>query len=338
MLHPKRFRALAGVIVIFAILGATLFVPAATAAAVKVTLEISPKGVSNGDFNLLTTFPLTVTFTVKSGSAGLTLFWQFGDGSSGTDAAPTHTYTQPCVYDVKVRAKAGNGSVASGELVLGAFGARGRLGALAVCPTQGTAGFVPVELAGGYFSAYRKVNVTMNGARMATVTADKGGDWILNVTGFLTPEPNGTQYAFATSPVSLTRAFTTLEGIRALPASGAPGGSVLVEGRSYLPYSSVLVWLGNANLGTEQTNDSGSFQATLQVPFAYPLIVAGTYQYTTFPPILGSHASFKSTGALETALSLWWVWPLLIILVLVLAYLLWRRRRRRAASDLGPEP
>jgi hypothetical protein len=219
-------------------------------------------------------------------------------------------------------------------LVLGAFDERGHPGgALAVCPPEGTAGFIPVELAGGYFSAYQKVNVMMNGTSIATETADRGGNWILNVSGFVAPLPdglpNGTQFTFTTSPPSLTSPFTTVEGIRASPGSGAPGTSVLVEGRSYPSYSSVLVYLGGASLGTAQADIDGSFQMQAKVPFVSPLIFTGTYSYSTFPAILGSGASFVSAGGLVTLFSSWWWWLLLIILILIIAYLVRRRMKRR---------
>lgn len=318
---------------ICAILGALFFVQAAAATTVKITVTTSPGGGSSV-FNFLTTFPQTVTFSVKSSSPGSTFFWQFGDGTNSSDASPSHNYGAPCVYDINVRVTSSNGSVTSGGVVYGAFDDKGQPGgALAVCPPQGTAGFVQVELAGGYFGANQLVNVTMDGTGIATVTANKGGDWILNVTGFISPRPNGAQYNFATSPPSLIKAFTTLEGIRASPSSGAPGDSVVVEGRSYPAYSTVSVLLGGASLGDVQTDGDGSFSVGFQVPLESPLTVAGTYPYTTLPAILGSQANFASAGATisETVFSWWWlILIVVIVLVVVLVLLLWRRRRRRA--------
>lgn len=282
------------------ILGAVLLVPVATATKLTITIPTSPQGTSTVA-NIPTTFPLVVGFAVKSNSSLSSFLWQFGDGTTSTEASPTHTYDTPCVYDVHVQVTASNGSTASGTLVLGLFGGNVHPGGvLEVCTTQGTAGLILVELAGGYFTKGGSVNVLMNGTSIATVTADDGGDWTLNVTEFLTPAPNGTQYAFTTSPPSLESAFTTLEGIRATPASGAPGTSVVVEGRSYPPYSSVIVYLGGVSLGTTLTDAYGSFLTTFQVPFVPPLTSASTYPYSTIPAIRGSQASFFSAGITTT--------------------------------------
>jgi hypothetical protein len=191
----------------------------------------------------------------------------------------------------------------------------------------------------------------MDGASIATVTADRGGNWILNVSQFLTPQQNGTRYTFATSPPSLTSVFTTLEGITAAPASGAPGDSVLVDGLSYPSNSTVQVYLGGASLGTALTYNNGSFNQSFTVPDVLPLTNAGTYSYTTLPQILGSQASFVSTGATTVVVSSsswWWLLPLIaVVIVLAIAVvilLLWRTRRRReppvdeeeGATDEGP--
>jgi hypothetical protein len=105
-----------------------------------------------------------------------------------------------------------------------------------------------------------------------------------------------------------------------------------VEGRSYLPYSTVLVYLGGASLGTAVTDESGSFLSSFQIPFVSPLTQGGTYPYATFPPILGSQANFASSGSLGALFSSWWWWLLLIVLALVAAYLVRRRMRRRVVS------
>jgi PKD repeat protein len=346
LLHLKGFRTLTGVMVICAVLGAALLVPGATATTLNLSVATSPKGVS-GEFNYLTVFPAAVGFSVppKLAPAGSTFLWQFGDGTNSTNATPTHVYAYPCVYHTSVRVTLPNGSVTSGGLVLGAFNVRGTPGgALAVCPPQGTGGLTQVALAGGFFAAYQSVNVAMNGTSIATVTADKGGDWVLNVSGLLasTPEPNDSRYTFTTSPPSLTRAFTTLEGVSATPGSGAPGGIVVVLGRSYPPYSAVEVYLGNLSLGLAQTDDNGSFAAGFQVPYASPLTTAGTYQYTTIPQILGSQASFTSAGSSTvvtvTSSSSWWWWLILVVVVVVAAYLAWRWMKRRRAPPFRAQP
>jgi PKD repeat protein len=336
---------MAGILAICAIVGATLLVPVTTTATtLKISVNTYPGGGSS-DFNLLSTFPMTVSFSVNHGASGATFFWQFGDGTNSTDATPVHTYDSPCVYDIEAQMTASNGSVTSGGLVLAAFGSKGQHTSLcgggcasAVCPPQGTAGLIPVELAGGFFGAGQEVNITMNGARLATVTADRGGDWVLNVSDFLTPEPNGTQYTFTTSPSSLTSKFTTLEGIAATPTSGAPGDSVTVEGRSYPPNSTVMIYLGGVSLGTAETYVNGSFLTGFTVPDVSPLAAAGSYPYTTLPQILGSQCNFVSAGStvvVTPSSSWWWLLPVVIVIIVlgiaVVVLLLWRGRRR-------PEP
>ncbi|MGD0476597.1 MAG: PKD domain-containing protein [Nitrososphaerales archaeon] len=331
LFHLGQSKALAGITVICAILSATLLAPAATAAKLTITVDATQQGAFL-DFDVKTSFPVTVGFSIKSSSPGSTVSWQFGDGTSSTDAAPNHVFSEPCVYNIRVQVTASNGSIASGNVVFGAFDATVPSGrAIAVCPPQGTEGFIPVQLGGGYFSPNQHVSVLMDGVSITTVTADSGGDWILNVTGFLTPQPNGTQYTFTTSPASVASAFTTLEGVRGTPAAGAPGDSVVIEGRSYPQYSTVLVYLAGVSLGAAQTDSSGLFLTTFQIPYTSPLTQAGTYPYATFPPILGSQANFKSAGnTIVGVLFSWWWWLLLIILFLVAAYLVRRRMKRRA--------
>ena len=296
----KRFRNLIGIIVMCAILGATLIVPATSAAPLMVKLDVTRAG-ELSYLSLVTPFPITVDFSVNNSVPGATFFWQFGDGSNGTGPTPTHAYNYSCVYDIQVQVTTGNGSVFRGEVVFGAF-TYWRLGGgtIAVCPPQGTAGLIPVELAGGLFPANQQVSILLNGTTIGTVTADGGGDWTFAINSFLTPEPNATQYSFTTSPASLTADFTTVEGIRVTPTTGAPGTSVEIEGRSYPPHQSVLVYLGGANLGTAQTDGSGSFLMQVQIPFVSPLVSASTYPYSTLPAILGSQASFASAGVTMT--------------------------------------
>lgn len=47
-------------------------------------------------------------------------------------------------------------------------------------------------------------------------------------------------------------------------------------------------------------DENGSFLSTFGIPFVSPLTQAGTYPYTTFPPILGSQADFASAGVTMT--------------------------------------
>ena len=297
----------------------------------KLTLHTLPKGDYNGAFNFLTTFPLTVDFLLASSTGGSTYLWQFGDGTNSSDPAPVHTYTSPFVYEVHVSVTGSNGTVSTGSLEVGAFDTRGRYGrGLGVYPPAGTAGFIPVAVSGAYFNGSQPVTVFLNGTRLQTVRADSSGDWTLDVTGYISEKPNGTEYVFTTSPPSLVRSFTTLEGVRSIPASGVAGDSVLVEGRSYAAYSSVLVYLGGVSLGTAQTDGNGSFLEGFQVPSTAPLTSPGTYGYATFPAISGTQASFTVTGfaVLGVLLSPSWWWALLVIPVVALLYL-WRRRRRR---------
>ena len=44
--------------------------------------------------------PLTVDFSSDSTGTGLTYYWDFGDGSTSTEANPTHQYTNPGTYTV----------------------------------------------------------------------------------------------------------------------------------------------------------------------------------------------------------------------------------------------
>jgi len=334
---PKGFNSVALTITLLVLLGAASFVPPANSQTIRVVIDLSSgRGVSN--FTLLSKFPMTVTFSTKGAATGSTFFWEFGDGTNSTDPAPIHTYDWPCVYDVTVRVTGSGGAVANNGVVLGGFDQKApRGGALAVCPPSGTAGLSDVSLAGAYFSAGSNVSVMMNGAPLGSLKSDSGGAWILNITGSLVSGPNGSLYSFATFPASLTREFTTVEGIRVTPTSGAPGTTVTVTGSSYPADASVGVSLGNVSIGTAQTDGSGSFQAQFVIPATPPLTVAGTYAFTTDPPILGTSASFTSSGAVTpppfspTSLPLLWLIAILVIVVLVIIIiiLLWRGRRRR---------
>ena len=329
--------------VAISILAATLLVPSANSITVTIKLTVSRGGQSNTFNFVYASFPIQVGFSINNSVGGTTDFWQFGDGTNSSNSAPTHLFNSPCVFNVQVRTTTKNGSVYSGSLLFGAFVASdlstqtGR--ALAVCPQQGTAGITPVEVAGGYFPGDHHVTVFMNGTSLGNVTSDRGGDWILGVSSFLSemPEPNDTRYFFTTSPPSLRNAFTTLEGVRATPSSGAPGDNVFVEGRSYPPNSQVRVYLGGPSLGSAQTNVNGSFESEFSVPYSPPLVSPGTYSYSTVPAILGSQATFTSKGVFGAGLAWWWWLLLLIALILIAIYLVRRRtRRREPVSEEGP--
>jgi hypothetical protein len=289
-------------------------------------------------------YPFTVHFATNVSSAASYL-WQFGDGTNSTSPSPAHAYKEACIYNVSVAVTAANGSSVYGYLSLGMFDRVGQPHDLELCPPQGTAGFIPVELDGGFFPKREKVNVLMNGTSIDNVTTNSYGTFDLSVNSSLPPEVNGTKYVFRTEPSSLTRVFTTLEGIRGSPQSGPPGVSVTIKGRSYPADSSVSLALGNVSLGTEQTYGNGSFLAVVTIPNVYPLTRAGTYNYTTGPPILGTHADFMSTGSGPNMIpplssTLWW-WILLIILIVAAFLLVWLvagRRRRRPEERGAPTP
>ena len=108
----------------------------------------------------------------------------------------------------------------------------------------------------------------------------------------------------------------------------------MVQGRSYPSYLGVQVYLGGVSLGTAQTDGNGTFVAGFTVPYASPLTTAGTYPYATVPQILGSQASFSSSGAtaVVTVFSYWWLWWLILAAVVAAAaYGAWRWQKRRSA-------
>ena len=49
----------------------------------------------------------------SNGASGLTLLWNFGDGTTGYGATPVHTYAQPGTYTVTLTATSGSGGTAS---------------------------------------------------------------------------------------------------------------------------------------------------------------------------------------------------------------------------------
>ena len=322
----------------FVMFGMSLLVPlTANAFIVTVTVQTYPRG-GFSDFNLITNFPVTVTFAVHHPITGAVYNWQFGDGANSTQSNPIHTYQTACVYDIEVQMTDPNGTVTSGGLVFGAFVAKGHPGAVALCPPKGTGGFTSVDLAGGFYVPSATVMVTLDGTNIGTVTADRGGDWVMNVTGDFPPEPNDTQLTFTTSPSSQNATFTTVEGISASPSSGSPGGSVVVSGRSYPAGTDVSVDLGGVSLGTVLTDNNGSFQQSFAVPYDAPLTAAGTYPYATFPQILGSQANFTSTGGTQITNILSSDWSLLLLLILILLmliliYIYVRRRRKRGPAE-----
>jgi len=59
--------------------------------------------------------PLEVSFTAEVQGTGGSYYWDFGDGSTSTEANPTHTFTSEGTYTVKLVVTAPDGSTASAE-------------------------------------------------------------------------------------------------------------------------------------------------------------------------------------------------------------------------------
>lgn len=285
-----------------------------------------------------TSYPVTVGLSVNTSLAAVSYFWQFGDGTNSTSAAPSHTYWEACVYEVSVTVTDARGNKNFGNVSLGMFTAKGLYGSIAVCPPQGTAGFTPVSLAGGFFSAKSRVNLIMNGTSIANVTSNAKGNFKFDLNSSLPASVNGTKFVFTTSPVSLTRTFTTLEGIRAYPSSGVPGDTVIVEGRSYPALAEVGIYLGGAYLGQTQADGNGMFMTSEVIPVVPPLLLIGTYPYSTTPPILGTGANFRITANsyLAEVASLWWL--ILLIIAIVIIVVFYVRRWRKQRTRLQPQP
>jgi len=314
-------------------MSASLSVPVATGSSIKFTITPTPKG-AELYYTSSNLFPVTLAFIANFTSPGAVFSWDFGDGTNATGLTVSHTYSEACIYEVRLVVTNSTGVIATGSLVMGLFGVRTKSGGdLAICPPEGTATLIPVEVAGGYFNVSQRLGLLLNGSPIATVTADHGGLWFTDVTPFIGLARNGTKYIFTTSPPTVTRTFVTVEGIRATPTSGGPGTSVVVEGRSYNPYTSVEVYLQGVYLGTGQTDDVGSFTSTFQIPFTSPLTSAGTYAYTTIPPILGSQANFRDTGGIGSLIPCWLWWILIIIAIIIIVYY-WRRRRLKRLRAL----
>ena len=312
--------------------------PATWAAApVSITMKTSVRG-SILDLTITAQFPITVQLGVKNPATGATFQWDFGDGTNSTDAAPPHTYNSAFVYEISLVMSSPNGTVSSGKVKFAAMDARGQNGAIAVYPPRGTYGFVPLGVGGAYFAPQALVSLLMNGSVIANVRADNGGIWKFDASHALPAAPNGTKYMFSTNPQSLVRKFTTVEGIRGSPTSGSPGDSVLVEGRSYPPSSSVDVFLNGVYIGTGQTDDLGSFIAGLTLPFSPSLSGGGHYPYATLPPVLGTQASFTITGfGIAGGLQNWW-WLILLIAGALMIYFFVIRPARARPVSLASSP
>ena len=62
--------------------------------------------------------PLTVKFTDRSTNNPTSYLWRFGDGATSTDKSPSHTYTQPGLYLVRLTATNSGGSDSATSLVV----------------------------------------------------------------------------------------------------------------------------------------------------------------------------------------------------------------------------
>jgi Zn-dependent metalloprotease len=74
------------------------------AVGVGVPYRLAAAFISDNEF--FCTAPATVQFTNKSNKA-TTYVWHFGDGQTSTATSPTHTYTTPGLYTVKLKANTG---------------------------------------------------------------------------------------------------------------------------------------------------------------------------------------------------------------------------------------
>jgi len=78
----------------------------------SMTITVNPKKpVARFDQNKYSDkVPLTIKFTDKSLNNPTSYLWRFGDGATSTEKSPTHTYTQPGVYIVRLTATNSGGS------------------------------------------------------------------------------------------------------------------------------------------------------------------------------------------------------------------------------------
>lgn len=311
--------------------GSTTLTTGAGAPPIHITLTPTTTTSRVERLSYVTPTPVAISFTANpSGTGSFSYLWSFGDGTSSTDPSVTHVFQTNCVYDLTLNVTNSMGPSSSGTVVISLFGYKRAGGEIVVCPQQGTAGITKVELGGGYYGSNVPLGTQVDNSSLASVTTDGNGDWALNVTGDLPPQVDGTLYNFTTSPYSVRGTFLTLEGIRVAPASGEPGASFTLEGRSYPAYTTVSISLGGVSLGTAQTDGSGTFLANMTVPYSFRY--AGTYQFTTSPPVLGASAAFTipvstTTPAAPVPYS-WWPWVLaaLAVIAVLVGLFLWRRR------------
>ena len=274
-----------------------------------------------------TSKPVAVSFAATPAGAGdFAYLWNFGDGTTSNLPVIDHTFQPNCIYDITLTVTNSLGPTLTGSIT---FYDLSSSSSVISCPHEGTAGITPVSVAGDAAPPDSAVTVQIDGANVKNVSADKNGDWSLNVTTVLPPEVDGTLYNFTTSPQTKLGTFLTLEGIKATPDSGVPGNTFTLEGLSYPADIDVSVYLGGVSLGTVATNSVGSFVSNFTVPTS--LKYAGIYKFTTSPPVLGAQASF--TVPLTTAtpakpsLGIWpWVAAAAAAAIVIGALVLLRRK------------
>jgi len=126
--------------------------------------------------------PLTVAFhdTTPQKTSGWS--WDFGDGFTGTEQDPVHSYTLPGTYTVKLSASDASGTVSLTKERY--ITVNTNLTATALSPAWGVAGTtVPITISGGNFTRERSANLT-RGAVTIPVTDATSADGT-NCTGTL---------------------------------------------------------------------------------------------------------------------------------------------------------
>ncbi|MBI3858867.1 MAG: PKD domain-containing protein [Thaumarchaeota archaeon] len=293
-------------------------------------------------FDYIGNTPVALSLSAAPGRlspAYVSYLWDFGDGTNSTLPAVIHVFPQNCIYDIRLTTRDAKGGTEVGTLLFAILPPPRSSNMLVVCPREGTAGITPVVLGGWSYTSSQAVRILSGGKMIETTTSDSRGSWDVNITGDLPPRVNGTRYVISTSPPGATQSFLTLEGIRASPTSGEPGDPFTLEGRSYPANTTVSLFLGGVALGQALTDENGTFVAGLQVPTA--LHYAGTYQFTTNPPVLGASASFRIPVTAATPLpppfNLWWLVVLIVLALLVALIVIYWRRRKKRMESAGPQ-
>ncbi len=158
---------------------------------------------------------LTVQFTDTSANYPTSWLWDFGDGTTSTEQNPTHTYTTPGVYTVKLTAS----NLAGSDTMT-------KTGYITVLDT--IAPTVTVNPVGGNFDDVQ--NVTLTTDEPATIYYTTDGS---------TPTTSSTQY---TGPISITDT-TTLKFF----AVDTAGNASPVQSETYNIKSEVYVNITSSN-------------------------------------------------------------------------------------------